>query len=357
MRAAGWAGLGAAGWAIAGAWGGALAALLAGLAHATHRSMSGPRDHGPSTVAPDAAATRLPSVVVPVWQRNVEAARTHAHDSMQQLLDSFAGVIGHLDGATQETGIPSGALAPDMDSLLAEHAPEMEKLLATTRLAVQLKDRMLAGVESVAAALEPMRRLAQDVQNISRATHLLALNASVEATRADGGSGGFAMVAQEVRRLAGEARQASQRLGEHVETLQQRLHDLRHEVRLHDTEDDEITRQGEENARAVLRALLGSTGQYQRATLALQQSSRAVQDDLERILVSLQSQDRLSQMLTAVTDDMARLRDWLDGRDDPLASQPGRWLERLEQSYTMEEQRTTHHGGAQIDRTSAVEFF
>jgi methyl-accepting chemotaxis protein len=220
-----------------------------------------------------------------------------------------------------------------------------------------MKDRLYDGVASLDDTLQEMSTLAREVQRISRATHLLALNASVEATRASHSGEGFAVVAQEVRRLAGDARRAGMRLGDHVDAMQKRLRDLKKDVRRHDTEDDEIVLQAEENARAVLRALLGSTAEASRAAAALQQGSRAVQDDLERILMNLQSQDRLSQMLNAVTDDMGRLHDWLAGTDDPVARVPARWLERLEQSYTMEEQRSSHHDTVVIDKQAAVEFF
>lgn len=298
---------------------------------------------------------RLQRQVVPVWRRNVTAARAHAEDSMQQLVESFAGVMEHLEHAVGTPVVKMGA--DDQDALLERHHAELERLLSTTRLVVGMKDRLYDGVASLDDTLQEMSTLAREVQRISRATHLLALNASVEATRASHSGEGFAVVAQEVRRLAGDARRAGMRLGDHVDAMQKRLRDLKKDVRRHDTEDEEIVLQAEENARAVLRALLGSTAEASRAAAALQQGSRAVQDDLERILMNLQSQDRLSQMLNAVTDDMGRLHDWLAGTDDPVARVPARWLERLEQSYTMEEQRSSHHDTVVIDKQAAVEFF
>lgn len=355
LQAFGCAAVGAAGWALGGPGGAVAAALLCAAIRLFAKDAHGQ----PRVPANDAQrkALHLPGTVVPVWQRNVDAAREHAQNSANQLLESFAAIIDHLDSATQGTAKSMGAKSADMDELLAQHAPQIETLLATTRRVVRLKDHLVSGVEDLSGTLDDMQRLAREVQTISRATHLLALNASVEATRAANGGDGFAVVAKEVRQLAGEARQAGLKLGEHVQTLQHRLRGLQRQARQDDTDDDELERQADENARAVLRALLGSTGEYLRTTVALQQSSRAVQRDLERILVSLQSQDRLSQMLTAVTDDMQRLSGWIEGDADALAASPTRWLERLEQSYTMEEQRTTHHDGVKVEQTRGVEFF
>jgi methyl-accepting chemotaxis protein len=339
-----WAGLSAAlGWT-------ALVALLAGLWPAATQTAR-------PTPSTDDGALRLQRSVVPIWQRNITAAREHAEHSMQTLVENFANVLGLLEQAVQAHGRAAPLQLDNFDAELARHQPELERLLSTTRLAVGLKDRMLDGVEALDATLQEMAVLIREVQGISRATHLLALNASVEATRASANGGGFAVVAQEVRRLAADARRAGMQLGRHVEQAQARLQSLRKEARRHDTDEDEIVLQAEENARAVLRALLGSVGEAGRVTQALQQTSRSVQDDLERILMSLQSQDRLAQMLTAVTDDMTRMGRWLDGSDDPLAQSPPRWLDRLEQSYTMESQRSSHHGTVAIDKQAAVEFF
>ena len=82
-----------------------------------------------------------------------------------------------------------------------------------------------------------------------------------------------------------------------------------------------------------------------------------IHQDLERILVGLQSQDRVSQMLTSVTDDMQRFTCWLENRNDPAAIHPKLWLKRLENSYTMEDQFFSHHNTAATQRSSTVDFF
>jgi len=146
-------------------------------------------------------------------------------------------------------------------------------------------------------------------------------------------------------------------MGNQVGSAQERLRGLLKQVRQHDTEDDEITLQAEESARAVLRSMINSGADFAQASQALQHSSRVVQEDLEKIMMSLQSQDRMSQMLGSVIEDMQRLGAWLDGGDDPLAQVPTQWLARLEQSYTMEEQRSSHHATVSIDKQAAVEFF
>jgi methyl-accepting chemotaxis protein len=94
-----------------------------------------------------------------------------------------------------------------------------------------------------------------------------------------------------------------------------------------------------------------------RSQRTLHDAGHQVQQEVEQILVNLQSQDRLSQMLVSVTDDMQRLQSWLEGEPDETAISANRWLDRLESTYTMEDMRSTHHATTKVDAGSEVEFF
>jgi methyl-accepting chemotaxis protein len=104
-------------------------------------------------------------------------------------------------------------------------------------------------------------------------------------------------------------------------------------------------------------SLVGSLSEVSRNSRQLRLASQEVQGDLEKIMVSLQSHDRLNQMLTSVTDDIGRYVGWLHGSPDELADRPQDWLARLESSYTMEELRSAHHGNKTIEQATTVEFF
>jgi len=81
------------------------------------------------------------------------------------------------------------------------------------------------------------------------------------------------------------------------------------------------------------------------------------QDEIDQVLVGFQAQDRLSQMLDNVSQDMSKMEAWLKEEGNVDEKQVNEWLERLYASYTMEEQRSQHIGKAVIQRESAIEFF
>ena len=344
----------------------AIGALGAGLAWRllAQQASAAPAADSDDPAAPVAAAAtpanNLARQVVPIWRRNVDTARLHAEQSMTALLESFGSVSAELDQALSVSGSDLSMDSESLDTLMQRHGPDVERLLQSTRQIALVKNTMMAGVTELATTLDEMLRLSKEIQTISRATRLLALNASVEAARASGAgasASGFAVVAQEVRNLANQSRQAGAALGKHLADMQERVRLIRQQGAHLNTSDDELVLQAEQNARHLVGGLLASISDVSRAQRTLREAGTQVQTELERILVSLQSQDRMSQMLVTVTDDMTRLQDWLEGGEDEAANSIPSWLDRLEASYTMEDLRSSHHETAQVNKAPSVEFF
>lgn len=317
-------------------------------------------ERGPSAMAAPAGHhddAGLATKVLPVWHRHLETARSHAESSTGDLLQSFASVqdnLGQALGSTAAAPVLDLGLA---DDLVDRHRPQIDQLLHTTREAVALKDRMGKALQGVTGSLDALGKLAQEVQLIGRATNLLALNASVEATRAGVNGAGFAIVAREVQDLARQSREAAQNVAREVREMRQRIGSALAEAHGVDTDDEELAAQAEERARTVVLGLLDGLAEATRSSRTLRATSEQVQADLDRIMVSLQSQDRQAQMLGSVMQDIERLQRWLEGQDDEHARSATDWLARLEHSYTMEEMHSSHHGTTTVERAPAVEFF
>ncbi len=294
--------------------------------------------------------------IVPVWERNIQAANAHAERSNALLLESFGRITEHVDRVLGANGASAHLELSAIDSLVSGHKPLLDTLTATTREAVHLKDEMLQSVSAMTTELDEMVSLSKQVQNIARATSLLALNASVEAARADK-TGASNAVAAEIRALAAQSREAGEGIARAVMKMKERMAAMRLEMRASSTSEPELLLRAEEDARAVIAALLDSVANVTRTSRTMRNASRQVQTDLERIYVGLQSQDRLNQMLTAVTADMKRFADWSQGNGDPAGTSARSWLDRLEATYPMEELRSSHHDTVVVEREAAVEFF
>ncbi|MDZ4261612.1 MAG: hypothetical protein U1B30_04670 [Pseudomonadota bacterium] len=99
----------------------------------------------------------------------------------------------------------------------------------------------------------------------------------------------------------------------------------------------------------------------------LEQESAAVQSSVEEVLVNLQFQDRVSQILGHVIDDMEKMVGAIADQETRLrhgepviAIDTGEWLRSLQKTYTTLEQVDVHRGSgvqAKGSNNSEITFF
>jgi methyl-accepting chemotaxis protein len=303
---------------------------------------------------------RVPLVqeVLPVWKRQVESAREHAEKSTGSILEAFASIDHQLDEAVRLTEQSSADLSQNsVAELIADNDEALTALLIPLRRAVAERDAALDQIEKIGSAVDDLRQCAVRVKQLARRTNMVALNASVEATRVGELGAGFAVVASEVRALAQQSTDDASLMLTRTTQLEEQLAGQRLAASIKDSSDAELKAQAEAAARGAIGGLVKSVGEVKRSTQGLKQASASVRSEVERVLMGFQSQDRLSQMLAGITTDMQRLSDWLVDDGDLGAAQAADWLARLEASYTMDEQRNQHHGNASIQRSTGVDFF
>lgn len=316
------------------------------------------------TRSPAAGAARpsagapLVGQVLPVWRRHIDSARQHSEESVGSILASFGSISERLDQAIQMTQGSQGGLSHcSADELVQRNEAAVEQMLQPLRQAISARDAVYAKLDMLSEAMSDLRQIALQIKQLARRTNMVALNASVEASRAGESGSGFAVVAQEVRQLATQSADAANQMMSRTNTVDLELQALRNQAATHDSSDEALRDEAGANARAVISGLLQSLGDMDRSSRELQEAGAAVSAEFERVLMGFQTQDRLSQMLNCVTDDINRLTEWLEQGGDLSAAQAGEWLARLDESYTMEEQRSEHHGNTSIQRETAVKFF
>lgn len=105
-----------------------------------------------------------------------------------------------------------------------------ERLDASTaelaRLAEEI-ERGAAEADALATASGEIEKFIAQTKAIAKQTHMLALNASIEAARAGAEGRGFSVVAEEVRKLAGQAAQAATSTSTTVQSVLDRVQTAR----------------------------------------------------------------------------------------------------------------------------------
>jgi methyl-accepting chemotaxis protein len=296
--------------------------------------------------------------VLPVWRRQIDSARQQSEESISGILSSFSSIAQRLDQAVQMTqGGQAATPLHSADELVRRNEQAVEHMLQPMRRAMASRDAVYGKLDTMEQAMSDLRQLSTQIKQLARRTNMVALNASVEATRAGASGSGFAVVAMEVRQLAAQSGESADKMMARTGLIDQELQGLRLLAADDDASNEGLRDEARRGARAVIAGLLQSLGDMDRSSRELQETGVAVHQELEQVLMNFQMQDRLSQMLNCVTDDIQRLTQWLGQGGDLSAAQAGEWLARLDASYTMEEQRAEHHGNTSIQREAAVEFF
>ncbi|HIJ91351.1 MAG: methyl-accepting chemotaxis protein [Desulfobulbaceae bacterium] len=100
-----------------------------------------------------------------------------------------------------------------------------QQVLTTANQSEEVIREVVEAMSGMAEADREISSLVRVIEDIAFQTNLLALNAAVEAARAGETGAGFAVVAEEVRRLATRASEASQKAAEVIGRLDKKIHE------------------------------------------------------------------------------------------------------------------------------------
>nr|WP_307727765.1 methyl-accepting chemotaxis protein [Massilia sp. TS11] len=288
--------------------------------------------------APRGAAVRpLLAEVLPVWLRHLLTVRGQSEDAVNALIGSFSTLLQQFDAA----GFDTVSHAPDNKqqttmSLLTLCQRELGPVIHCLEGVVDSKAGLLGHIRSLSGDVTELRELAAEVSLIAAQTNILAINASIEAARAGDAGRGFAVIANEVRRLS----QASNDIGQRITSRMAQVSQTMGATLAAAADADVADREAIGASRSVMEDVLGHVSELAEHSEELRARGAAIKGEVSNLLVALQFQDRIRQILEVVTGDIERLTQTLEART-PLPD-PADWLAGLAGHYTMHEERATH---------------
>jgi methyl-accepting chemotaxis protein len=291
--------------------------------------------------------------VLPIWSGQVEIARAHTEESVSHLATNFAEMSRRVKAALATTGEQSGDTG--IATLLNESQSELDSILASLRTVLSLKETLLAKISQLSEFTEDLERMAKNVGEIAKQTNLLALNAAIEAARAGEVGRGFAVVADEVRKLSTLSGESGKKISETVEAVNAAIESTLSISRQYSVREEQMAEHSEVLITRIIGELRNAAGNLERSSKTLRDESSFVSQEVDQVLVALQFQDRTSQILSHVRNDLDKLAEQMENPNSPLrtgAIDANAWLDALSKTYTTVEQHAIHDG--QVPATEAA---
>ncbi|SIS24146.1 methyl-accepting chemotaxis protein [Pseudomonas sp. 7SR1] len=316
-----------------------------------------------------ASSAQLNEVILgamPIWARQVESSRQQTETAIVSLTSRFTGISSRLEETVHASQLAAGELAGNGSGgavqVLAQSEGELVQVINSLKATQASRDETLAQVRNLTAYTGELRTMAADVAAIAAQTNLLALNAAIEAARAGEAGRGFAVVADAVRSLSSKSSETGQQMSAKVDIINTAITQLVQAASSGADQDSQSVSISEDSIQRVLERFKSVTGRLAESADLLQQESFGIRDELTEVLVSLQFQDRVSQILSHVRDNIedlhVHIQQATQSPDQAVPIDARQWLARMETTYATDEQRRNHHGDAGAQQTSQeITFF
>jgi methyl-accepting chemotaxis protein len=293
--------------------------------------------------------------VVPIWSRQVETTRNQTETAIMDLANRFVGINAKLEASVRASQSAAGDLAGNAEggalAVMSQSESSLTSVIDTIREAQHSRNDMLEQVRSLNDYTGELRAMAVKVAEIAAQTNLLALNAAIEAARAGEAGRGFAVVADEVRKLSSLSSETGKKMSGTVDIISNAISSVFKIAESSSEHDFKSVASSELIIQQVLQSFNNVTSHLSDSAELLQQESAGIRNELSDVLVSLQFQDRVSQILVHVRNNMEKLNQHLQQyKRDKAASVPVKnidiktWLAEMEALYATQEQVHTHRG-------------
>jgi methyl-accepting chemotaxis protein len=292
----------------------------------------------------------ISGTAAPIWKRQIDVVRKQAEEAIAELILRFSGFVTRLESAVSaSSGAGSASGHGGVDAVLKTSQKQLTTVLDSMSGTLEDKNAVLEQIRVLASYADDLRGMASSVQQVADQTNLLALNAAIEAARAGEAGRGFAVVADEVRKLSTASGTTGKKIVEKAKLVSDAIVASARLVESSTRRDFESFKSSEACIQAVLSDFSGVLDALAQTNAALREQAEGIQQEIEATLPALQFQDRIDQVLAHVCESMSELGDRVGATPEGQAPDLGPLIDSLERSYTTAEERANHAGSNRVD--------
>jgi len=298
----------------------------------------------------------------PIWVKQIETARSQTEEGITEVAARFAAIVERLHGSVIASQQAAGG---GEGSVLSQSESDLVAVNRSMDAALHKRAEMVSDVRELISYTAELKDMAVEVAKIASQTNLLALNAAIEAARAGEAGRGFAVVADEVRKLSSLSSDTGKKMTEKVNVINNAIAAVIEAAENFSAEDTRSVAEAEQTIRRVLDNFASVTQGLSESSEMLRNESEGISAEISDALVFLQFQDRVSQILAQVRDNLGGLHGHIqqhiaeNGNGGAQAIDANAWLNEMALGYTTAEQRHIHRGGtgSSAKETTEITFF
>lgn len=308
--------------------------------------------------------------VIDVSNRQIENSRHQTENAITSMSERFTSLVGRLNYAVEAANLANAEIPAEdgsdstlLDNVFTDSRKQLLGVITNLGEALANRKSSFEQLKSLADDTAILTSMAAGVEKLASQTNLLALNAAIEAARAGEVGRGFAVVADEVRSLSIQSGETGRQISETIhhftssveKTMEQATQAMEKEMML---EED-----GSTTIKTVLESLAWMTKGLSESSDILKDESVEIIREVNEIIMSLQFQDRTSQILIHVIDGLSELPRLINEQLHMVSNGEiheiniDHILSTLKLSYTTAEEVSLHEGGDAVVAESEIELF
>ncbi|TAN66791.1 MAG: hypothetical protein EPN17_13130 [Methylobacter sp.] len=276
---------------------------------------------------------RLLLTISPILSQHVMASREHTEQEIISLTSRFSGMVNDLKQIVDSADNTLNGQHDHLESITNTTRDLLQPVLESLRRIHQVEHGVMGEIQKLSGYMSGLNATAAEVHNLAGQINRLANEASSV------GEQGFAVVAGNARKLADDALQIDQRLTNNATDIIAAVNATVTVSESAGQVDDSTLFQAETNINQTLSQLRLALIHYRDDIEALRNNAEQIRGEINNVLVALQFQDRVSQILTQVENNLLNLQKTIEKIQKQGRNRDGNMLrvdeavEHIEENY------------------------